>query len=52
MKKAYIIPQTTEQLILKEDILQNSINVVNEETEGLEGDAREESSNLFGTDIW
>lgn len=53
MKKTYINPATAEHVILKEEILEGSkIGIDNTATDALEGDIREESSNLFGNDAW
>lgn len=57
MKKAYIIPQTHEDIILAEQILSGStekasIDVDNNASSTLlEGDARGEN-NLFGNEDW
>lgn len=52
MKKTYILPQTTEDIILTEQMIAQSIGVDNIAEDGLEGDAREEQSNLFGNTGW
>lgn len=52
MKKTYILPQTTEDIILTEQMIAQSIGIDNNPEDGLEGDAREEQSNLFGNTEW